>query len=52
MRLLLNFKMIRVPIVQKYGTKQMRDVLSLNDPLITDLENGEIIIKNRDIYVK
>ena len=52
MRLLLNFKMIRVPIVQKYGTKQMRDVLSLNDPLITDLENGEIIIKNSGIVIK
>lgn len=44
--------MIRVPIVQKYGTKQMRDVLSLNDPLITDLENGEIIIKNSGIVIK
>ena len=44
--------MIRVPIVQKYGTKQMIDVLSLNDPLITDLENGEIIIKNSGIVIK
>ncbi len=38
--------MIRVPIIQKYETKQIRNVLSLNEPLITDLENGEIIIKN------
>lgn len=44
--------MIRVPIVQKYGTKQTRNVSSLNEPLITDLENGEIIIQNSGIVIK
>lgn len=44
--------MIRVPIVQKYGTKQTRNVSSLNESLITDLENGEIIIQNSGIVIK
>jgi len=44
--------MVRVPIIQKYGITQIKNVLSLNEPLITDLENGEIIIKNSGIVIK
>lgn len=44
--------MTREPIVKKSGTEQLENVFLIKEPIITDLENGEMIFQNSGIVIR